>query len=138
MKQGGAMMMPIEHFWSLCGEAKVVCETTVDSRQREPALSAILTFVKDRPQYRDKFAYCFMHLFHWPELGPFDIIEYCMADLRWQEVYQYLEGIEAVTPEINCRYIANRILSAFKDPWPTGVIYERFARTTHPTVNLER
>jgi hypothetical protein len=131
-------MRPVEHFWSLCDEAKQLCESTVDSRKREPAFLAVLTFVQDQPQHRDMFAYCFMHLFHWPDLGPFDIIEYCMADLRWPEVHQYLAGIAAVTPEINCRYVANRILTAFKDPWPTGAIYERYARATHPIAPAAR
>jgi hypothetical protein len=131
-------MKPIEHFWSLCREAKSLCETTVDSRQREPAFLAVLAFVKEQLQYRGMFAFCFLHLFHWPELGPFDIIEYCMADLRWPEVQEYIAGIEAVTPEINCRYVANRILAAFKDPWPTGAIYERYARPTHQIASFER
>jgi hypothetical protein len=131
-------MKSIEQFWSLCEEAKLLCESTVDSREREPAFLAVLTFAKEQYQYRDMFAYCFMHLFHCPEFGPFDIIEYCMADLRWQEVYDYLAGIEAVTPEINCRYVANRIRAAFKDPWPAGAIYERYAHATHPLATSER
>jgi hypothetical protein len=131
-------MKPVEDFWRLCTEAKSLCEITADSRLREPAYLALLNYVKDHPQSRDMFAYCFMHLFHWPELGPFDIIEYCMADLRWQEVCDYLAGIESVTPEINCRYVANRILAAFKDPWPTGAIYERYAHATHPIASFER
>jgi hypothetical protein len=122
-------MSVVEQFWNLCKEAKQLCETTVDSRQREPAFLAVLTFIQEHPQDRQAFVYCFMHLFHWPELGPFDLIEYCMAELRWQEVQSYLAGISAVTPEHNCRSIANRILAGFRDPWANGRIYARYDRT---------
>jgi hypothetical protein len=119
-------MTVIEQFWDLCNNAKQIAEKTADSREREPTFLAVLTFVQDHPQDRTSFADCFIHLFHWPELGPWNLIEYCMRELRWQEVQSHLSGIAAVTPEINCRYIANRILAAFQDPWPTGRIYGRY------------
>jgi hypothetical protein len=120
-------MSAIEQFWTLCSEAKQVSETTLDSRQREPAFLAILQLVQEHPQARSAFAYCFIHLFHWPELGPWNLIEYCMRELRWEEVQSHLAGIAAVTPEINCRSIANRILEVFQDSWPSGRIYVRYA-----------
>jgi hypothetical protein len=119
-------MNVIEHFWSLCHDAKQLCDTTVDSRQREPAFLAVLNFIKEHPQHRSDFVYCFLHLFHWSELGPYDLIEYCMGELRWPELQRSLAGIAAVTPEISCRAIANRILAAFQDPWPNGRIYARY------------
>lgn len=125
-------MNAIRQFWSLCADAERLVESTLDSRQSEPAFLAVLKLVQDHPEERDKFAYCFMHLFHWPDLGPFEVIEYCMAELRWPEVQQYLAGIAAVTPEINCRSIANRILAAFNDHWPTGAIYSRYAHPVAP------
>ena len=121
-------MNVIEQFWSLCNDAKQIAETTLDSREREPSFLAVLTFVQEHPQERTAFAYCFIHLFHWPELGPWNLIEYCMRELRWEEVRSHLAGIATVTPEINCRAIANRILAAFEEYWPSGRIYARYGR----------
>jgi hypothetical protein len=115
-----------EQFWCLCAQARQLCETSVDSRQREPAFLDVLNFVQVHPHDRPTFVYCFIHLFHWPELGPFDLIEYCMRELRWQEVQTHLVGIAAVTPETSCRALANRILGAFQPTWPTGRIYARY------------
>ncbi len=119
-------MNVIDQFWSLCDDARQLAETTLNSREREPTFLAVLNFVKEHPENRAAFAYCFIHLFHWPELGPWNLIEYCMRELRWKEVQTHLAGIAAVTPEINCRYIANLILAAFEDVWPTGRIYARY------------
>jgi hypothetical protein len=121
-------MSVIEQFWGLCDEARRLSETTLDSREREPAFLAVLNFILDHPEERAAFAYCFLHLFHWPELGPWNLIEYCMRELRWEEVRSHLAGIAAVTPEINCRFIANYILTAFQDPWPHGRFYARYER----------
>src|ERR1700722_11080282 len=116
----------IDQFWGLCREAKQIAETTLDSREREPAFLAVSTFIQEHPEERAAFVWCFLHLFHWPELGPWNLIEYCMRELRWQEVQTHLAGIAAVTPEINCRYIANRFLAVFQDSWPSGRIYARY------------
>jgi hypothetical protein len=121
-------MTVVDQFWQLCTEAKRMCDNTVDSRQREPAFLAVLKFIQEHPEDRPAFVFCLIHLLHWDweDLGPFDLIEYCMSELRWQEVQTHLEGIYAVTPEINFRSIARRLLAAFRDPWPTGVIYARY------------
>jgi hypothetical protein len=120
-------MNAAEQFWALSESAKRLSEETADSLRREPGFLAVLRFVQEHPQDRATFALCFIHLFHWPELGPFHLIEYCMRELRWEEVRSHLAGIAAVTPEINCRFIANRILAAYEDPWPNGKIYARYA-----------
>jgi hypothetical protein len=119
-------MSTIEQFWALCDQARQLAETTVFSNRREPALLSILEFVQKNPQDRGNFAYCFMHLFHHPDLGPYEIIEYCMRELRWQEVHDYFIGIANAAPDLNCRAVANRIIDAFHDPWPSAGIYARY------------
>jgi len=119
----------IPQFWQLCAESKRLDESTLDSRVLEPSLFALLDFVRSHPEDRDLFVYCFIHLLHWPEFGPFNLIEYCMAELRWPEVRDHLEGIARVTPELRCLYIVNRILAAFNDPWVNGQFYERYRVT---------
>ena len=116
----------IDQFWRLCEDAHRLAETTVFSNEREPSFVPILNFVKEHPEHREALAYCFMTLFHCDDLGPYEIIEYCMRELRWQEVHDYFAGIASVTPDINWRAVAKRLLEAYYDPWPSAGIYERY------------
>ncbi len=110
----------INEFWQLCEIAHELAQITPFSNEREPSFVPILNFVKDHPQDRQALAYCFMILFHCPDLGPYEIIEYCMRELRWQEVHEYLAGVALVTPDINWRAVAKRLLEAYYDPWPSA------------------
>lgn len=118
----------IPQFWELCADSKHVCESTFDSLEQESTYRALLDFVRSHPEDRHLFVYCFIHLLHWPNLGPFNLIEYCMRELRWPEVQDHLLGIAKVTPELNCLYIVNRILAAFIDPWVNADIYVKYRK----------
>lgn len=92
----------------------------------EPALEAVLMFVLAHPESRSELADAFLQVARDPDIGPPELIEYCMHALRWTEVKQeLLVWLEAESSE-RVRHVLRKIIMAFDDEWHHAGSYVRF------------
>ena len=50
------------------------------------ALAAVVRFVERHPDHRDTFVRCFIELALWQQPAPWDLVPFCMRQLRFPEV----------------------------------------------------
>jgi hypothetical protein len=89
----------------------------------EPPMRAVLDFVLANPHMRSEFASDFMTMLEDSNLGPWELIEYCMHTLRWPEIEA--EAIRQIRTNEDPRVhsVMSHILHAFADDWSGADMY---------------
>lgn len=114
----------IQKFFELAADAE-----RIDSEMTqpvEPALESVLIHVLAHPELRSQFSEAFLLLAHDPNLGPPELVEYCMHALKWPEIKDELtERLEKESRE-RARHMLKKFLMAFDDDWALADLYSRF------------
>lgn len=94
----------------------------------EPALGAVLSFVENHLDQRPRFANAFLDVLRDPEKGPPELVEYCMHELKWPEVYEAIKTWLDNERSERVRHILRRQLLAFDENWLDANFYDRFKK----------
>jgi hypothetical protein len=118
-----------ERFWELCSRA----EDSYDGPELESVLVEVLRLIDSCPDARLELARCFIDLVRQPDRGSWEIVEFCMHNLRWPEVRRaVVEDLEKAKADQDGRAvpILSQILAAFDPAWPNADLYGNYKRDT--------
>lgn len=115
----------INIFFEMSKESEYVANSMLYV-ETEPIFEKILQLVLDHPEMKAEFIDAFIKIAHEPELGPHDLIQFCMHELKWQEVKDHLSRWLESEDSARVRYILSLILCAFDENWDGALFYRRF------------
>jgi hypothetical protein len=115
----------VSRFFELSLEAGRVNSEHLDE-PTEPYFEAVLEFVISHPEFRNEFAKAFMQLAHDPDLGPPELIQYCMHVLGWSDIKQQLLDWLELEKSERIRHVLRKLLMSFDDTWQDADMYARF------------
>lgn len=121
------MTDPINKFWHLCKKASREWEKTADTKLYEPFLLDILIHVKSNLQFSEEFQKGFIRIIKNPELAIWEIVMYCMRELRWEGVYKATKEEYFHCQDIRKKEVLENILAAFDDDWEDADLFEYYS-----------
>ena len=92
----------------------------------EPALENVLEFILNHLESRAEFAILFLQIARDNTIGPPELFEYCMHELRWPEVKNELVAWLVIEKSERIRHALKNMLMAFDDDWWHANLYFRF------------
>jgi hypothetical protein len=113
-------------FYKLCSDAATACED-IDVNL-EPMFSTVLELVIAHPELRAEFAHGFVFVLGDYHRGPHHLVEYCMHELRWSEVYDSVLKLLAEERSERVRQILRSVLDAYSADWSGVGFYSRFSK----------
>jgi len=125
-------MNPQEEFWRLCNEVVVALDQSQDYRLTEPSLLKILDLVKANPKERQFFVDAFIAILENPRKWRILIVEFCMRELKYPEVYQKAMEIDKTFKGVSGDMDAYSVLQVYGKVWPTGRIFEYYKHKEPP------
>jgi hypothetical protein len=108
-------------------------EESFDSGAIEPSLTELLVLLREDGR-RAEFVDALLALLH-PAVGELqlarpgivDILEFCMRELRWEEIRDVMQALSTdAASDWRIRSAAERVLEAYEDEWPGGEIYRTY------------
>jgi hypothetical protein len=115
-------------FRELCQKALHSWETTQrGTPDFEPDLLAILNFTKQNLDQKDTLVQCFIDLVYDRALGPFEVIEFCMRELRWPEVADAAAERWRSTTDPRIHIVMKDILDVYEEHWEDADLYQYYA-----------
>jgi len=126
-------MSATEHFWQLVSDATIaVCDPEHPSTPDfEPQLLKVLQFVKASPEARRELGQAFVEMVTDLERGAWEIIQFCMRELRWPEVRQALQReFDTAKLKNDWRRIAvlRDILDVYEPDWRDADLYAYYSK----------
>lgn len=101
----------------------------------EPEMKQFVDFVKANPEQREfvikLFLDSFGHSFHMRQ-APTDLVMYCMSDLRWPEIREFIQRQNDEDVEkhgVACYGIWGDILESFEETW-RAKYFREFTKST--------
>lgn len=122
------MTDPIKEFWDLCREASIAWEKTADTIIYEPYLLKILKHVKSNIEFREEFQNCFIQIIKKPEIAIWEIVMYCMRELRWEKVYKMAKEEHLSSDDIRNKNILESIMAVFDDDWEDSDLFKYYSK----------
>lgn len=116
----------LEKFWELSREATVVWNKHADIKKYEPYFLKILNYVKSNERYNEEFKRCFVDIVRNIDLASWEIVLFCMRELRWKEVYDVVNEQIDKSKSIGIKSIMESILKVFDDDWEDSDLYEYY------------
>lgn len=108
-------------------------EASFDARDIEPALLRLRQYLASQGEARKASVDALISLAV-PEPGTValsqpgvvEILEFCMRELRWPEVYDAMAALDSPSHDWRVRRAAQRVLEVYEEDWPGGEIYETY------------
>ena len=122
------MTDPVKKFWDLCKQASMEWEKTADTKLYEPFLLEILNHVKSNSEFVEEFKKCFIQIIKKPEIAIWEIVMYCMRELRWDEIYNAAKEEHFHSDDIRNKDVLENILAVFDDDWEDSDLFEYYSR----------
>lgn len=117
----------VRRFFELALEAERIDSQCLEEPV-EPAFEAVLSHVLAHPESRVDLANAFVQVVSHPNLGPPELVQYCMHVLRWVEVRQRLSDWLDSDGSERVRHVLRKLLMSFDDDWYGADLYARFSR----------
>jgi len=118
---------PVNKFWNLCKEASLEWEKTADTKLYEPFLLKVLNHIKSNTNFHEEFQECFIQIIKNPELAIWEIVMFCMRELKWEKVYNTLKEEHFQCMDIRKKHILEDILAVFDDDWENSDLFEYYS-----------
>ncbi|MFT5584118.1 MAG: hypothetical protein ACI9VR_001703 [Cognaticolwellia sp.] len=106
-------------------EAQRACEDGESTLDFEPALAALLDFIKASPECREAASRLFIQQVRGAG-GGVEMLEYCMHELRWSEVRDAARARIAESDDWRIKTPLSDVLAAFEDGWVDADMYCRW------------
>ena len=117
-------MSEIRRLMEVANQQQDVGVSTVDF---EDSFERVLDYIKRHPEVRETAEALFIEALDWV-LDPWELIAFCMHELRWQSVRDAVETRLALSRNQREKPILRSILEAFEDDWVDRVLYAYYGR----------
>lgn len=130
MERGSLLMKDSlrEEFWELCSLANREYENTYSPNDIEHLLLEILVLVRTNSLYIDTWEECFQDLVNDGLKGPYEILIFCMRELRWDTVKNMLENRIQNTNDHRIISVMNQVLEVYNDEWNDSDLYHYYSK----------
>ena len=119
-----------DQFWKWCAEATEQYAKCQDHRRIESILLKILTLVKENPGERNFFKDAFLTILQNPRKWSNLIVQFCMRDLHFPEVYE--KAIELVNSHLEDDSAAQDVIRVYRPVWPLGLSFNYYKQKEPP------
>jgi hypothetical protein len=99
----------------------------IDIRAYESDLAAVLDYIQLNIEHRAEISSTIVASIESPRPNAFEVIEYCMHELKWAEVQSAAISFLDSSPDERTRYAVNRLLEAFSEDWDAKAAYARYS-----------
>jgi hypothetical protein len=120
------IMSMVKEFWVLVKKAETVWEEADGVDELEPYLLEILRFVNSNIDSRNELVECF-NLIVKEDRGPIEVLEFCMRELRWEEVRETVMQEMKSNSDIRVLDALERVLAVFEDEWADSDLYAYYS-----------
>jgi hypothetical protein len=116
-----------KEFETRCLEAKEACEQMGSATEFEPYLLSVLTHVKAHPSLKVNFRAAFIQMLSDPSKGPWELITFCMHELRWPEVEAAAHARLMSASDWRIKNVMADVIDAFSDKWGEAELYSYYS-----------
>ncbi|MFI6850021.1 hypothetical protein OG535_40085 [Kitasatospora sp. NBC_00085] len=95
--------------------------------QVEPLLEDLVDRIKESARCRPEISERFFGLARDIDPWSLEILQYCMHDLRWQEVLSHAEDLARQEKDVWRQRLYERLLESFEDNWPEREFFRRYS-----------
>jgi len=121
----------LKQFEILCLAAKQACDQLGSATEFEPFLVRVLTYVKAHPSLNGNFRTAFIQMLDNPQKGPWELIPFCMHELRWPEVEAAARVRLMSASDWREKTIMAAVIDAFSDKWGDADLYSYYSGHSH-------
>ncbi|MDR3443763.1 hypothetical protein [Dyella sp.] len=111
-------------FENICREAGKVLDEDYSLGIAEPLFVKALNLVKENPGFRKEFESEFLRILD-KGIGPFELVEFCMRDLRWPAIREHAIA-QLGDSDVRKAQVLQRILNVYEPVWEDEDLYEYF------------
>jgi hypothetical protein len=122
------MMNAVDEFQKLCAAANDACLTLGTATDCEPYFLATLNFVKKNPQHWADFKHLFVNMVSDPAAGPWELIAFCMRELRWPEVLTAVQRELESSNDFRVKTVMSKIAAVYTSDWEDGSVYRYYSK----------
>jgi len=120
-------MNVIEEFKQLSRAAKDACEKFGTATDCEPYFLSTLKYVKMHPDEWPEFKHLFVSMAIDPAVGPWELIAFCMRELRWPEVLEVVQFQLRVSQDFRVKEVMAKIAAVYANEWEDGDLYHYYS-----------
>ena len=113
-------------FLTLCRKAKHSCETLDSVSDFEPDFMDVLNYIHANPTDKMEFVRIFIEMLDNKELGPWELISFCLHDQRWPEVKDAALNCLNISSDHRIKSVMADIVAACCDDWVGAKMYAYF------------
>jgi hypothetical protein len=121
------MTTTVDKFQKLCHAANDACTTLGTATDCEPYFLATLNFVKMNPQHSADFKRLFVTMVRDPEAGPWELIAFCMRELKWPEVLTAVQQELESSKDFRVKTVMSKIAAVYAPEWGDGSVYSYYS-----------
>lgn len=116
----------ISQFWNKCEVIRLSWAATSGTNEIEHLLIELLMFVRSHPEAGKHLKECFERLVFDRNLGPLEIIIFCMRELRWPEIKDAVLSKMKGTNDPRILAGLDSVLAVYEDEWEDSDLYEYY------------
>lgn len=125
-------MSAYNDFVNQCISAKYACDNFDSTQDFEPFLLRVLLFVKSNPLHVSDFKEYFTRMLHDPNLGPWELIEFCMRDLQWPEILEAAKRRMSANADHRIKAVMAKIIAVYQQNWEDRDLYKYYSNSQSP------
>ena len=107
-------------------EASLAVERGISTTDFERAFLDVLRFVKAHPDCREECESAFVNALAGGSQVPWELVQFCMRELRWPRVREEALRIADETTDIRVKAIMRDIAAAYEEEWEDADLYEYY------------
>lgn len=123
---GQEMSAGLQEFDRLVQDARRICEGPTSTSDYEELFVQVLSYVKKNGHLDREFRDAFVAMVGEPSRGPWELIAFCMHELRWPEVLERAREYSASSNDPRRIAVAAAIEASYSDDWDAAELYEYY------------
>ena len=114
----------------LCVVAEKACNAPVGTQQFELSFVKVLEFIKAHNESTAEFKDFFVQMLNNESLGPWELIAFCMHDLRWPLILDEAQMKLTKSDDHRVQRIMSNVIDAYSESWGDLDIYSYYQNPT--------
>ena len=111
-------------FYTLIAQAKKADDEMIEDV--DAYYDSVLNYILSHSGQRDEFAKAIIEMMKDPNQMPYTLVQFCMYELRWNEVKQAIVDWSKTEKSECVNLIIKKLLSSFEDDWYEANDYLRY------------
>ena len=112
----------------LFSEAEAACNQGKSTADFEAPFVRLLQYIKEHPESRNAAEGRFLAGLH-ARTTPWELISFCMHELRWEPVRQAIEQLMRHATDPRNQRVLRLIVESFDDQWDERQLYSYYSRS---------